>query len=375
MKWIDRQEDFDAAMTLISRHRAFGIDTEADSLHSYFDKVCLIQISIDEEDYVIDPLTPLDLSRLGELLADADVTKVFHGADYDLRILNRDFDFVVGGLVDTMVCGQLLGLQAFGLAALLKKYFDVELDKSYQRADWSQRPLTPAMMEYASLDTRYLIRLAAQLRMELEAKGRWSWAVEEFGRLEAIRFRNHDEEAEPFRRLKGLTQLDRRTLGIISKLYNWRDSIARKRDVPPFKVLGNETMIELAKARPESSSLLKRIRGMSRDAVARYSTEILAAIAEGRSMPDDQLPELAEAKPWRRDRDLERRIDRLKTIRDAKAKDLGIDSGVLAPKHVLSAVAAMRPSAVEQLHDIAAMRRWQIEVLGEELVRGVTSGS
>src|SRR5215212_3926588 len=189
MIWIDRQDQFDDAMQRVAAQPTIAVDTEADSLHSYFDKVCLIQISIPGEDLVIDPLARIDLAPFGRVLADPNVTKILHGGDYDLRILNRDFGFIVTNLIDTMISSQLLGYGAIGLAALLERHFGLKVDKAHQRADWAMRPLPPDMLEYAAMDTRHLIALAAKLREELTALGRWEWAVEEFSRLEAVRYR------------------------------------------------------------------------------------------------------------------------------------------------------------------------------------------
>src|ERR1700682_5959523 len=226
MIWIDTQEPFDRAMPRVAGQPVVSVDTEADSLHSYFDKVCLIQISIPGEDLIIDPLRKLDLSGFGKILADSSITKILHGADYDLRILNRDFGFTISNLIDTMVSAQLLGYEAFGLAALLEQHFGKKLDKSHQRADWARRPLPRNMLEYAAADTRHLIPLATLLRKELVVQGRWEWALEEFRRLETIRFSERENAEEGFRRLKGLGALDRRSLAIARDLHHWRDEMA-----------------------------------------------------------------------------------------------------------------------------------------------------
>src|SRR5258708_7654544 len=237
-------------MARVAAQPVVSLDTEADSLHSYFDKVCLIQMSFPGEDLIIDPLCKIDLSKFGEILADRGITKILHGADYDLRILNRDFGFTITNLIDTMVCSQLLGYEAFGLAALLDRHFGYKVDKKHQRADWAMRPLPPDMLVYAATDTRHLIDLAARLRDELTALGRWEWAVEEFGRLEQIRFNEKDSEEEPFRRLKGLGALDRRSLAVVRALYDYRDRLAREADRPPFKIFGNDLIFEIARIKP-----------------------------------------------------------------------------------------------------------------------------
>ncbi len=371
MKWIAKQDSFDAAMALAAAQPVIAVDTEADSLHSYFDKVCLIQITAGGEDYVIDPLAKIDLAKFGEVLANAAIRKIFHGGDYDMRILNRDFGFVTANLVDTMICAQLLGYEAFGLAALLDRHFGVKLNKAHQRADWAMRPLPPDMLDYAAMDTRHLVRLYEVLRAELEAKGRWEWALEEFSRLEAIRYRESDDDGEPFRRLKGIGSLDRRTLAIIRNLYDWRDHLARKADRPPFKIIGNDAIIDTAKAKAASIAELSAVKAVSQYHLRRFGHEIVAEVRSALELPESELPEKPESRPFFRDKALEARIDKLKKVRDQVAKDLGIDISVVAPRHILAAIATLEPKGVEALDQIPAMREWQKKLLGEQLVKAL----
>ena len=362
MKWIDTQDALDDAMARISSEAQVAVDTEADSLHSYFDKVCLIQISVPSEDLVVDPLEPVDLKSFGELLANPAVTKVLHGGDYDLRILNRDFGFTVHNLIDTSICAQLLGYEGIGLAALLDRHFGVKADKAHQRADWARRPLTPEMLSYATMDTHYLIALAAKLREELEALGRWEWAVEEFARLENVRYKEADENGEPWRKLKNIGNLDRRSLAVLRALHGWRDALAQKADRPPFKVIGNDSIVEIARARPQSVRELSEVPTVARYHSDRYGRDIVATVARALELPDDQLPEKAEPKAWIRDKALEARIERLKRVRDRVAKELKIDPSVLGARHILSAVATANSL------DVPNMREWQKRVMGDALL-------
>jgi len=362
MIWIDKQDKLEKALERVGRERTIALDTEADSLHSYFDKVCLVQMSVPGEDVVIDPLAKVDLSRLGAILADAKITKVLHGADYDLRILNRDFGFTTTNLIDTMVSAQLLGYEAFGLAALLDKHFQVKLDKTHQRADWAMRPLPPKMLDYAATDTRYLIELAAKLKEELIAAGRWDWALEEFARLEAIRFREIPEEEEGWRKMKNIGNFDRRGLGVLRELHHWRDALARAADRPPFKIIGNDALIELSKERPTNLPDLAKLKSVSQYHNRRYATELLDVIRRAMALPEDQLPDPNERKSWIRDKALDNRINHLKRVRDKVAADLKIDPGVLAPRHVLAAIATTGNL------DVPAMRQWQKKVLGDKLL-------
>jgi ribonuclease D len=363
MNWIDRQEPLDRAMDQVAAQPVVAIDTEADSLHSYFDKVCLIQISIPGEDFVVDPLGKVHIEKFGKILAEPSTTKILHGGDYDLRILNRDFGFVASNIIDTMICAQLLGYEAFGLAALLDRHFGVKVNKAHQRADWAMRPLPPDMLEYAAMDTRYLIALADKLRGELETLGRWEWALEEFSRLENVRYREASEEDEAWRRMKNMGNLDRRSLAILRNLHGWRDGLARKADRPPFKIIGNDALIEIAGKKPADATELAALKAVSSYHRTRYTSEILRQVQSAMAIPEAELPERNETKPWIRDRELENRINKLKKARDKVAAELKIDSGLLAPRHVLSAVAASG-----SLDDIPALRNWQRKVLGHHLL-------
>ncbi len=362
MIWIEEQEPLEKAVERMAAQPVIAVDTEADSLHSYFDKVCLVQISADGDDFIVDPLSGISLARFGQVLANPAITKVLHGADYDLRIMNRDFGFTIAGLIDTSVAAQLLGYEAFGLGALLERHFGVKVNKAHQRADWAMRPLPPDMLEYAALDTHYLVALSEKLHRELTALGRWDWALEEFSRLEAIRFRESDD-AEPWRKMKNLGSLDRRSLAIIRDLHAWRDGLARAADRPPFKILGNEPIIETARARPATIEELSKVKGMSRYHLGRHGRELLAIVRRAMAIPDEELPEKGEAKAWIRDRELESRIDRMKKARDRVARELKVDSAILAPRHVLSAIAT-----TGGLDEVPAMRNWQKRVVGDQLL-------
>src|SRR5213075_986016 len=252
--------------------------------------------------------------------------------------------------------------EAFGLAALLERHFGVKLNKVHQRADWSMRPLSPDMLEYAALDTHYLIALADRLREELKELGRWEWAQEEFARLESVRYRE-SEEQEPWRRLKNLGALDRRSLAIVRDLHAWRDTLARDADKPPFKIIGNDTIIEIARQKPETREDLAKMKGVSRYHSDRFGREIVRIVRAALELDEASLPEKNEPKAWIRDRVLDARVNRMKTARDRIAKELKIDPAILAPRHVLTAVATSG-----SLDDAGAMREWQKRILGDALL-------
>jgi ribonuclease D len=372
MKWVATARDFDEMMSRVREMQTIAIDTEADSLHSYFDKVCLVQVTSDGEDWIVDPLAGFPLSSLGEVLADPAFLKILHGADYDLRILDRDFGFSMENIRDTMICAQLLGYEAYGLAALLARHFGVEVDKSYQRADWASRPLTKAMMRYAAMDTHYLAALAAKLEDELRALGRWEWAEEEFERLASIRFVEPEPNPDAHLKIKGSKALSRRQLAALSRMVAWRDGVARKQDRPPFKVMSNDTLIRIATSMPETSQELKGIKGMSSAQMVRFKESVLEIVNEVKVMDEADLPELPEKKHWKRDKAFERRLEKLRKVRDEIAKELQLDPGLLAPRHLLSAIATNEPGHADELHEIPAMRRWQISVAGERLLAALS---
>jgi ribonuclease D len=350
----------------LHKEQAIAVDLEADSLHSYRDKVCLMQFSTPDETVLVDPLSVPDLSALAPVLADPAVRKIFHAADYDIRCLHRDFGFEIRGLFDTMITCQLLGEEKIGLADVLRKYFDVELDKRYQRADWSRRPLEEGMVRYAAEDTRHLHRLAAILERRLADKGRLDWAREEFALLEKVR---HNEQTGPlFLRVKKAGTLDRRQLAVLESLLQWRDGEARRRDCPPFKVVGNAPLLELARIMPDSLRAASGVEGLSPKLSRRYGDAILGAVAAGQRLPKEQLPVYPRGEPRIRDPEVDRLVSALKQWRTAAAAELEMDPGVLINNALLEEIARARPRKPADLEKLDAMKNWQRRELGEGII-------
>jgi len=359
--WLRRTEDLERALGQLGSG-PLALDTEADSLHHYPEKVCLIQLSFAGRDWLLDPLADADPLALGPVLGDAAVTKILHGADYDLRMLHRQFGLTVSGLFDTMIAARLTGERAFGLAALLDEHFDVQLEKRFQRADWSKRPLTAEMEHYASMDTHWLEALALKLRTRLEELGRIEWAEEEFSRLEQVRWTPR-EDPETFRRVKGSGALDSRGLAVLRETWQFREQRARQVNRPPFRVLRDDALLELAKAAIDlgaAAALLTRWGGYwSRD---QGRSRLLSAVDRALAAGEDQWPA-----PLRRERrrpapDREKKLRELCRGRDALAEQLGIEPPVLASK----AGVAEALDAVErnELPDGSGpLRRWQARLL------------
>jgi len=341
-----------------------ALDTEADSFHHYREKVCLVQLSAQGRHALVDPLAAIDFTPLAATLASGAIRKLLHGADYDIRLLSRDFGLAIEGLSDTMIAARLAGEPAYGLAALLEKFLGVSLDKSHQRADWSRRPLPPAMRDYAVADTCHLAALAQILDERLAALGRSSWAAEECLRLESVRWRDRGrDDPEPFRRTKGSKALDRAGLAVLREVWGWRDATARKRDRPPFKVLHDETLIALARTPPSSIGDLARVSGVPASLVRSPSaSDLLDAVRRGVDVPEAERPEVRIDARERLDPAVEVRIARIKQRRDAVAADLALDPSVIASRAVLEEM-AKRWEAGDDPWDVADLRRWQAGLL------------
>ncbi|WP_041245607.1 ribonuclease D [Geotalea uraniireducens] len=364
---IEDQQALNRLVERLNTETTLAFDLEADSLHHYTEKVCLIQVSTNSETALIDPLAPLDLSPLAPILANPAVRKVFHGADYDMRSLYRDFGFEVRNLFDTMIASQFLGEKEVGLAAALKKRFGVELDKKYQKADWSKRPFSPQMIEYAMKDTSLLIKLYLQLEDELRAKGRLAWVEEESEIVSCVRAASRDNEPL-FLRFKGAAKLKPRSLAVLEKLLLFRDERARKRDVPPFRILGNEPLRELAELLPRTAADLTGIPGISQKLIDTYGREILNVVAQGLSIPAEKLPHYPTVQRVIKDRYQEERLKRLKEWREGKGAALGLSVGIIANNSLLEALSEAAPDSLEKLAGIPGLKRWQKQEFGAELL-------
>src|SRR5919206_5006276 len=235
--YLDKPADVERFLNGISGVTELALDTEGASFHRFLDRIYLLQLSTRDQNAIIDPLPIGSPQKLGDLLQDKNIEVVFHDADYDLRLLHQDYGWHVTNIFDTRVAAQLLGIKSFGLAALLEQFFDVKLDKKHQRADWSMRPLPQDMLDYAVQDTRYLLQLRDHMKGELQRRGRWHWAQEEFARLEGTRWET-EVEMEGFLRLKGARDLTRRELAVLREVANWRDKIAEQLDRATFRVMG-----------------------------------------------------------------------------------------------------------------------------------------
>jgi len=370
VSYISTPEALGEAVAAFRREPLIAADTEAASFHRYRDRIFLIQLSSPSRTAIIDPLAIADLTPVGELLADAAVEKVFHDADYDLRILDRDYGFRARRLFDTRIAAQLAGEPAVGLAALLEKYVGVKLAKEHQKADWSRRPLPPAMLAYAAADTQHLPALRETLRAHLTELGRLPWAEEECRRLEELRWTGAPDGADGFLRVKGAKALEPRHLAALRELYRWRENFAADKDQATFRIIGNDALLAVARALPRTPDELGRVAQLPRSLAARHGAALLEGVRRALALSEADLPRIERTVRPPRDPSVDARVERLKTARNRVAKELGLDPGVLCGRSTLEAVARALPLPNDRagLAQIGELRRWQIEALGDALL-------
>jgi len=372
-EWIETLPRLEGVARILGRAKMIGVDLEADSLYHYFEKVCLIQMATESASYIIDPLALRDLSVLHPVFSNPSIRKVFHAADYDIRSLYRDFRLEVENLVDTQLACKVLGLRESGLESLLRSRFDVELNKKYQRADWSRRPLSPEMVEYAAMDGMYLIPLARILEKELEEKSRLSWVEEECLFLSKVRFTPPSHEPL-YLKVKEAFSLDPRSLAVLETLLEFREAQAQSLDFPPFKVLRNEPLLKLAMKKPLRLEELETGKILSRKQIDRYGTRLLQEIHRAIAIPDEDLPvypleEKPDLSPL-----LRKRVKALKTWRDMRAKSLGMEPGILLNNALINALALKNPRSIREMEEIPGLKKWLVDHFGQEILTAQTRG-
>ncbi len=366
--WVATADAFENLVETLLPASRLAIDIEADSLYHYFEKVCLIQISTDSETFILDPLAVKELRALGPIMADAAVEKVFHAANYDIHCLRRDYNFAFRNLFDTHVAAQLLGYEQLGLDALLERLLGIAHSKRRQRDDWSRRPLAPEQLEYAAMDTHHLMQLRDVLEQQIREQGRLAWAHEEFESLAELEPQAREFDAEGYRQIKGSRNISLQQLAILRALYLLRDRYARELDVPPFKVLNNSVLMELAQKPPRSPRELFKRPGVSFRVARRYGGEIYRAIENARSEDPATL-----AVPTRNggkglSHEAKGRLEDLRRWRRAKAAELQLHVGVVFPGTVLETLAACPPADLAELEAIPGMRRWRAREFGPEIL-------
>ncbi|OEU65729.1 MAG: hypothetical protein BBJ57_11765 [Desulfobacterales bacterium PC51MH44] len=364
---IDTISELENVSRILEREKAVGIDLEADSMYHFIEKVCLIQMATKKTSFVIDPLRIKDLSPLKFLFSRQDITKIFHGADYDVRSLYRDFKIEINNLFDTEVACRFVGIKETGLETVLKQFFKVNLNKKYQKKDWSKRPLPQEMIDYAARDVIYLVPLAQILIKELEKKGRLSWVLEECDYLSKVRSVSSDDEPL-FLKFKGAGRLKSRSLGVLEALLQFRKQVAQKKDRPLFKIIGNAALMKITLARPVTLRRLKGIGALSAKQINMYGNGLIEAVDKALKAPENELPVYPRKKAPVLSQKVPKRVKAIKKWRDKRAKELAIDPALLCNKALLTAIAVQKPTDTKGLATIKNMKDWQKKAFGEDII-------
>ena len=364
---IDSIPKLEKFASRLQRQKIIGVDLEADSMYHFKEKVCLIQIGTQHATAVIDPLRIKNLSVLKPVFKRADIQKIFHGADYDVRSLYRDFKISVNNLFDTELACRFLGYKESGLEAVLKKRFKVRLNKKYQRKDWSKRPLPKEMIAYAAKDVRYLVPLARSLQQELKHKGRFAWVEEECIYLSRVRPASPNS-GPLFPGFKGAGKLGPRGLAVLEELLQLRKKIARQQDRPLFRIIGNKSILALAEIRPQSIRKLQKTEVLGIKQIERYGNAVIEAVKRARQIPAKNLPKYPRKTAPHVPAIVAKRVEELRTWRDRQAKQLEIDPAIICTKALISAIAVQRPLTTGSLLKVKELKNWQATEFGGDII-------
>jgi len=368
--WVDQPQKLRQVAQELAAQDILAVDTESNSLYAYQEQVCLIQFSTHDKDYLVDALALPDLSMLGEIFSTNRILKVFHAAEYDLICLFRDYTFRFDYLFDTMVAARILGYQKIGLGSLLEKYFGIQMDKKYQRANWGKRPLKPEMLDYARQDSHYLIPLQEHLRAELVEAGLWELALEDFRRLTEGIEDTTESSKEDFWKLHGARDLSPEKAAVLKSLYQFRETTAQAQNRPPFKVISHQALVEMAQTCPNHQSDLLKLPSLHERQANRYGRGLLGAIREGKQAPPAYPPN--QARPHNA---VLERIDALQEWRKHTGQNLGVPSDVVLPRDVLTRIAWTAPQDMGALE--AQMRDvpYRFNRFGERIFSIIMNGT
>ena len=371
--YIDDTAGLETARAALDGSELIALDCEAAGYHRYSDRLCLVQLTMRDRTYLFDALAIDAQDVLRPALEDPAVRVLMHGADFDIRLLDRDLDIALTGLFDTQIAASLLGESSLGLSNLLDKRLGIRLSKKYQKADWARRPLPEPMKTYAAHDTAHLHPLARTLERELEAKGRLEWALEEFRELEKARFDPADDGADPVLAIREARDLEPRAVDRLREALNWRDRIGRELDRALFRVVGDSTLVEVARVNPASLSALASIKGVSSSLLQRWGEDLLSRFEEVNDRSESGLvgfraPRRSPNGARRPTPEVESLMSRLKAVRNERASALGIDRGTLLSNSVLQVIAESPPASPGELAAVLGIRKWQVEVLANDLM-------
>jgi ribonuclease D len=372
-KFIESETELQQVCEDLLKEKIIGVDLEADSMHCFKEKICLIQIATEKQAYLIDPFEIKAVPVFIRVLENSDVMTVFHGADFDIRSLDREYQARVKNLFDTEIACRFLGVRERGLGALLKKHFNVDANKKFQKEDWSKRPLSPEMIDYSVGDVTHLIELQDILKCQLLEKGRLSWAEEEFEIQAGVRYEgNHSLPL--FVKFKGAGKMDNRTLAVLENLLQMRLTIAEKKDLPLFKVISNTSIMTMAFEKPVTVDRMIQMRVLSPKQAGMYGNLCVDAIVRALNFPHKDLPSYPKMRRPKRDERAEQRIEHLKKMREKLSLSMDMEPGLLLNNAAIEGIAVKNPETSEALLKIDSIRRWQVEAMGEDILSTLRHG-
>lgn len=370
--FIQNEATWQKHLPKLQAEPALAIDLESNSMYVYREQICLIQISTPTQDFIIDPLTePLDLRPLGEIIADTAVQKIFHAGEYDMILMQREHSWQMHNLFDTMWAARVLGYKRIGLANMLKDLFALELDKRYQRANWGQRPLSPDQLDYAQRDTHYLFNLRDMLTEELKAAGRWVEAQEIMAEHTAPDTPDLTFSPDDFWSIHGVRDLTRRQQAILKELAIYRNEEAHQRDMPLFKIIGNKTLLAIAKEQTRHLSQLQGLKGMSRGQIGRYGRGLIAAVRKGLKAP---YPAYRKRNPRPSD-DILNRYETLHQWRKNRGLERGVESDVIMSREAMWRIAREYPQTLTQMADLAVFGPWRLNAYAQDILDALATES
>lgn len=362
-QWIETADELAQVITEIAVEPQIAVDTESNSLFVYRERVCLIQISTPSIDYLIDPLAIHDLSGLAHIFANPRQLKIFHAAEYDIICLKRDYGFEFAGIFDTMIAARILGELQVGLGSLLSSRFNIQLDKRFQRADWGKRPLSNVMLNYARMDTHYLFALKEHFEERLKQAGLWELALEDFSLVSTVQSNAAETNGNSCWKVSGGTRLDPKQSAILNALCRYRDQQAQKMDLPHFKVMSNQLLLDVAQAAPRTLAELKQLPGMSERLLHRHGTGLLAAVKAGEyEKPPRRQP---RSKP---DQAFMKRLDALREWRKVRGKELKVESDIILPRDIMESIACENPADSAALKQLMIRTPWRYRSYGVSIL-------
>lgn len=362
--FVDQPSAWEKCLEALQKEPSLAIDLESNGMYVYNENICLIQISTPTQDYIVDPLAQLDLDPLGELIEDKRVQKIFHAAEYDMILMKQEHDWDLHNLFDTMWAARILGYDRVGLANILDELFGVQLDKRFQRTDWGKRPLSKAQLAYAQRDTHYLFTLRQHLLKALEEAGLVQEAEEIFAEQARVKVPDTTFSPDDFWSINGVRNMSPASQAVLKELNIYRDAVARKKNLPLFKVMGNKTLVGIANRLPQNEQELSKIRGMSSAQIRRYGGRILQIIKQHQNGPYPKPPK----RPARLPESVMERYEALHLWRKERGLKRGVDSDVIMNRGTLWAIAHANPQTEAELGNLEEVGEWRLQKYGQEII-------